>query len=724
MLPGLLSLILLIPSGYILLPDLYGGPGEGVTAEVRADLEGAIACQMTLSFDQDLLTPGGIEAGEMLPEEALLFHAPTAKGLKVALASPVPLEDGELLKLHLTLSEDGKPGSKGEISAEEPLFDETIVPEIDPGSVTFLYIISLDLRAGLNLISIPLNPPGGMTLGDLSDMMGGDLNCIIRFDPLERRFKLYRAEERDRMVDGDEGYLISMKRAKRIEFHGLPWSRDVIELKKGLNLISADPAARLGLNVEELTGMFEDQVSAVIWIDPETGRFRSYVPFPGNPLGETPITPGLGYIVIARGDAAAKFVRSEVERTTGYIPIGYHPPAILQAPNGERPESDLIKMENAVQMEGEVKAVHDGDTISVLLDGGEEEIVRLVGINAPEINGPDGNPEPFAMEAKSFVDKILAKRVTLLMSSDERFQRDDYNRLLCVVICDGENLNAALLSEGLASRMFFRNNMLNFPAWEDLEVEARSHRKGIWSNLSSRGIVLNEINPNPGSVRDSQGEFLELYNMNDYPVNIGGWRLITTSKEIALPETVIPGHGYLILARTEEGTFRSIYASTPSDVTILRLKGLSLVNTYSPAEGLVLWLKDNVGWIQDGLVYRLSWDKKGANGTDRTLERRCPDVINVGDSSIGGGDDANWDPSLEPFGTPGLPNSVGPPQIGDVSLNGQITAYDASLILRYILGYEDLHMIQIRSADVDENGRVEREDAAIILRRVVGLIRP
>ncbi|HEX30194.1 TPA: hypothetical protein ENG04_08960, partial [Candidatus Poribacteria bacterium] len=373
---------------------------------------------------------------------------------------------------------------------------------------------------------------------------------------------------------------------------------------------------------------------------------------------------------------------------------------------------------------GEVKAVYDGDTISVLLDDGRKEVIRLVGINAPEMNGPNENPEPFALEAKSLLGKTLDKRVILMMSSDERFQRDNYNRLLCVVIWEGENLNATLLSEGLASRMFFRNSMLNFSAWEDLEVKARSERRGIWSNLLSEGIVLNEINPNPGSVRDSQGEFIELYNLNEYPVNVGGWRLITTSREIELPEAVIPGHGYLILARTDETTFRSIYPLVPPDVPILKLKGLSLVNSYSPAEGLVLWLKDDVGRVQDGLIYRLSWDKKGANGTDRTLERRCPQVINVGDSSIGGGDDINWDPSLELFGTPGLPNSVGPPEVGDVSLNGEITAYDASLVLRYILGYENLYMMQIRSADVDGNGRVERDDAAIILKKVVGLIRP
>jgi len=724
MLWGMLSLALFIPSGFIDLPDLWGASGEDITAEVRADLDGAIACQMILSFDPDLVSCDGVEAGKMVPQDALLLSASGTNGIRVALASPVPMEEGELLRLHLILSGEAEPGMRGEISVERPLFDETITPEIDSGSVTFLHTISLNLRAGLNLISIPLDPPDGMKLGDLADMIGDDLNCIIRLDPSDRRFKLYRPGQEDQMVDGSEGYLISVKRAKHIELRGMPWSRNVIELRRGLNLISAYPAARLGLRMEELSRMSGGQISAIIWIDPETGKFRSYIPSPGNTLGETLISPGLGYIVIARGDATVKLGESEMKEAEHHIPISSYGSHVFRSPGGAQSETDLIKMENAVQMEGEVKAVYDGDTISVLLDDGRKEVIRLVGINAPEMNGPNENPEPFALEAKSLLGKTLDKRVILMMSSDERFQRDNYNRLLCVVIWEGENLNATLLSEGLASRMFFRNSMLNFSAWEDLEVKARSERRGIWSNLLSEGIVLNEINPNPGSVRDSQGEFIELYNLNEYPVNVGGWRLITTSREIELPEAVIPGHGYLILARTDETTFRSIYPLVPPDVPILKLKGLSLVNSYSPAEGLVLWLKDDVGRVQDGLIYRLSWDKKGANGTDRTLERRCPQVINVGDSSIGGGDDINWDPSLELFGTPGLPNSVGPPEVGDVSLNGEITAYDASLVLRYILGYENLYMMQIRSADVDGNGRVERDDAAIILKKVVGLIRP
>jgi parallel beta-helix repeat protein len=60
--------------------------------------------------------------------------------------------------------------------------------------------------------------------------------------------------------------------------------------------------------------------------------------------------------------------------------------------------------------------------------------------------------------------------------------------------------------------------------------------------------------------------------------------------------------------------------------------------------------------------------------------------------------------------------------LGDVSQNGQVTAYDASVILRYLVGSEQLSEDQLAVADVSGNGAVSAYDAAVILRFVVGLI--
>jgi len=58
---------------------------------------------------------------------------------------------------------------------------------------------------------------------------------------------------------------------------------------------------------------------------------------------------------------------------------------------------------------------------------------------------------------------------------------------------------------------------------------------------------------------------------------------------------------------------------------------------------------------------------------------------------------------------------------GDTSGNSKITAYDASLTLRYLAGKEQLNEEQLRRADISQDGKVTIEDAILILLHVVGI---
>ena len=59
---------------------------------------------------------------------------------------------------------------------------------------------------------------------------------------------------------------------------------------------------------------------------------------------------------------------------------------------------------------------------------------------------------------------------------------------------------------------------------------------------------------------------------------------------------------------------------------------------------------------------------------------------------------------------------------GDVSEDGTVTAYDAVLILQYVVGLIPLSQSQQQIADVSDDGTISAYDAALILRYVVGLI--
>jgi len=71
---------------------------------------------------------------------------------------------------------------------------------------------------------------------------------------------------------------------------------------------------------------------------------------------------------------------------------------------------------------------------------------------------------------------------------------------------------------------------------------------------SIRGVYINEIcNVNESGLRDERGDrdpWIELYNVNSFPVSIGGWYLtdlINLQTKWELPDVEIPADGYLIL---------------------------------------------------------------------------------------------------------------------------------------------------------------------------------
>ncbi|UCG38453.1 MAG: thermonuclease family protein [bacterium] len=91
-------------------------------------------------------------------------------------------------------------------------------------------------------------------------------------------------------------------------------------------------------------------------------------------------------------------------------------------------------------MQVRVDRVLDGDT--VVIEGGER--VRLLGIDAPE------KGEPFSELALKRLREMTSGRIVEL---DVCGERDPYGRMLALIRVGGENVNSALLREGLALPM-------------------------------------------------------------------------------------------------------------------------------------------------------------------------------------------------------------------------------------------------------------------------------
>ena len=87
-------------------------------------------------------------------------------------------------------------------------------------------------------------------------------------------------------------------------------------------------------------------------------------------------------------------------------------------------------------------------------------------------------------------------------------------------------------------------------------------------------------------------------------------------------------------------------------------------------------------------------------------------------SNAGSGDNVTQNVDYRNFATTGLQN----PLLGDVSLNGQVRAYDASLVLQYLVPLISLTPLQRLVANVDNSAAIDNTDASLILQYVAGII--
>jgi hypothetical protein len=167
-------------------------------------------------------------------------------------------------------------------------------------------------------------------------------------------------------------------------------------------------------------------------------------------------------------------------------------------------------------------------------------------------------------------------------------------------------------------------------------------------------IVINEINFNPSSVDDSDGEFIELYNASSNTILLDDYSFIGITVDFT-GVTLSLGE-FLVLAREpvdsgdkDTDSFESVYGDGDGDLdefefTILDFSG-SLHN-----KGETLSLIDNMKTVVDTYNYSV-FVGTGADGGGFTVER-----INPFGPSI----DSNFGVSTIPGGTPGNINSIVP----------------------------------------------------------------
>lgn len=137
-------------------------------------------------------------------------------------------------------------------------------------------------------------------------------------------------------------------------------------------------------------------------------------------------------------------------------------------------------LKNTKEASAVVTRVVDGDTLKVRFDSGQDDTVRLIGIDTPEVYG---EPECGGKQASSNMRRLAqGKRVTLTPDPTQD-GRDRYDRRLdYVTLENGQSLEVAQLKAGLAKIFVFQNNPFRrVERYRKAESEARARQAGVWS---------------------------------------------------------------------------------------------------------------------------------------------------------------------------------------------------------------------------------------------------
>ena len=130
-----------------------------------------------------------------------------------------------------------------------------------------------------------------------------------------------------------------------------------------------------------------------------------------------------------------------------------------------------------------VTRVVDGDTI--ILESGER--VRLLGVNAPEVNNPKKSIEAFGKEATEFTRRMVEGKLVRIEADQPASKKDKHSRILAYVFLqDGTHVNAEIIRQGYGFAESSWPPLKYEYEFRRLEQEAREKRRGLWALVGKR----------------------------------------------------------------------------------------------------------------------------------------------------------------------------------------------------------------------------------------------
>lgn len=151
------------------------------------------------------------------------------------------------------------------------------------------------------------------------------------------------------------------------------------------------------------------------------------------------------------------------------------------SPNSSATTNTSTETTTDGELQYRVTQVVDGDTLWIESEEGKEKI-RLIGINAPEINHPSKGVECFGTEAFLFATELAHDTVISYQTDPSQGTRDKYDRLLAyVTLEDGRDLGEVLIRQGYAYEYTYNQRYANQTIYKLAQKEAEVTQSGLWA---------------------------------------------------------------------------------------------------------------------------------------------------------------------------------------------------------------------------------------------------
>ena len=182
---------------------------------------------------------------------------------------------------------------------------------------------------------------------------------------------------------------------------------------------------------------------------------------------------------------AVSFIASDTDNQTNIRPSN----AIVDDEAQQKQEETQKQQEDTEEFY-KVTWVVDGDTIYVEMNGKTEKI-RLIGMNAPEIDSRYGSGECLGAKAAEKAQEILLNKKVLLEADPSQDDRDTYGRLLRYVrLEDGLFFNKWMIENGFAHEYTFIVPYKYQSEFKQAQNSARENKLGLWNPNSCSNMRL------------------------------------------------------------------------------------------------------------------------------------------------------------------------------------------------------------------------------------------